>query len=42
MSTPSALMVAAAPGINGGDDPKNPKYQRLAYDPQSQISADAA
>lgn len=33
LSTPSALMVAAAPGINGGDDPKNPKYQRLAYDP---------
>ncbi len=33
LSTPSALMVAPAPGINGGDDPKNPKFKRLAYDP---------
>lgn len=32
LSSPSALMVAVAPGINGGDDPKNPKYPRLAYD----------
>lgn len=32
LSTPSALMVAAAPGINGGDDPKNPTYPRLEYD----------
>ncbi len=32
LSTPSALMVAAAPGIIGGDDPKSPKYERLAYD----------
>ena len=32
LSSPSALMVAAAPGINGGDDPKNPKYKRVEYD----------
>jgi len=34
LSQPSALMVAPEPGINGGDDPKNPKFKRLAYDPQ--------
>lgn len=31
LSSPSALMVAAAPGINGGDNPKSPRYQRLEY-----------
>ncbi len=35
LSTPSALMVAPAPGINGGDDPKNPKFSRLPYDPKA-------
>ncbi|MBT6274963.1 MAG: ABC transporter substrate-binding protein [Chromatiales bacterium] len=32
LATPSALMVAAAPGINGGDNPADPKYARYGYD----------
>ncbi len=31
LSTPSALMVARAPGINGGDNPSNPKFERLGH-----------
>lgn len=43
LSTPSALMVAAAPGINGGDDPSHPKFKRHAYDPAAakKLLADA-
>lgn len=33
LSSPSALMVAPAPGINGGDHQSTPKFERLAYDP---------
>ena len=35
LSEPSALMVAPAPGINGGDDAANPQFQRHAYDPEA-------
>ncbi len=43
LSNPSALMVARAPGINGGDDPKNPAFSRHAYDPKNakKLLADA-
>ncbi len=34
LSQPAPLMVAPAPGINGGDDAKNPKFSRLEYDPK--------
>jgi peptide/nickel transport system substrate-binding protein len=32
LSTPSALMVAPAPGINGGDNAKEPAFKRHPYD----------
>ena len=34
LSAPSALMVAPAPGINGGDNPADPAYARFGYDPE--------
>lgn len=43
LSAPAPLMVAPAPGINGGDDAANPQFQRLAHDPDGakKLLADA-